>query len=333
MAKLRLTIACGNYDRTRALMDKTIEPEGIDLNYIPLVAGETFWRMLNNEEFDASEMSLSSYTNLRSQGDNRFIALPIFPSRIFRHSCVYISAGSGINQPVDLKGKRLGVADYQMTAAVWVRGFLRHDYGVMPEDLHWVTGAPVHSGVQMPAALKLEQVKGNRHLDEMLEAGEIDALITVAFPRPFLSGSARIKRLFPNYREVETEYYRRTRIFPIMHTFVLKTGLFEASPWVAISLYKAFLQAKELNYRRLYDSNVLAASLPWLLDEIESCRRIFGEDIWSYSVEGSRPTLEALVQYLDEQGLTRRKMAVEELFVPTIQEHFANYLRLTGEVR
>jgi len=327
MARLKLTLACGNYDRTRALLEGTVEPEGIDLNYLPMRPGETFWRMLNNEEFDASEMSLSSYTILRSQGDTRFIALPVFPSRIFRQSCVYVHSRAGIRKPQDLRGRRMGAADYQMTAAVWVRGFLQHDYEVMPEDLEWVVGAPVRFGVSIPAGVRLQEIGPGQALDEMLDRGEIDALIGVTLPRPFLAGSPRVRRLFPNPRRVEADYHRRTGIFPIMHTFVLKTGLFEAEPWVAISLYKAFAQAKELNDRSLYDTDALKVSLPWLIDEIETSRRIFGKDIWAYSVDGSRPTLEALVQYLHEQGLTQRKMTVEELFVPSVREHYEAYLR------
>jgi len=326
MARLKLTLACGNYDRTRALLEGTVEPEGIDLNYLPMRPGETFWRMLNNEEFDASEMSLSSYTILRSQGDTRFIALPVFPSRIFRQSCVYVHSRAGIRKPQDLRGRRMGAADYQMTAAVWVRGFLQHDYEVMPEDLEWVVGAPVRFGVSIPAGVRLQEIGPGQALDEMLDRGEIDALIGVTLPRPFLAGSPRVRRLFPNPRRVEADYHRRTGIFPIMHTFVLKTGLFEAEPWVAISLYKAFAQAKELNDRSLYDTDALKVSLPWLIDEIETSRRILGKDMWAYSIEGSRPTLEALVQYLDEQGLTHRRMTVEELFVPNIREHYRAYL-------
>jgi len=327
MAKLRLTLACGNYDRTRALIDGTIEAEGIDLNYIPMRPAETFWRMLNNEEFDASEMSLSSYTILRSQGDTRFIALPVFPSRTFRQSCVYVHSRARIRKPQDLRGKRMGAGDYQMTAAVWVRGFLQHDYGVTPEELCWVVGAPVRYGVSIPARVRIEEIGPGQSLDEMLERGEIDALIGVTLPRPFLAGSRHVRRLIPNYRRVEEDYYRRTRIFPIMHTLVLKSKLFETEPWVALSLYKAFVQAKHLNDRNLYDTDALKVSLPWLIDEIEASRRIFGKDIWAYSVDGSRPTLEALVQYLHEQGLTQRKMTVEELFVPSVREHYEAYLR------
>jgi 4,5-dihydroxyphthalate decarboxylase len=331
MAKLKLTVACGNYDRTRALMDGTVQPEGIDLNYISLTPGETFWRMLNNEEFDASEMSLSTYTILRSQGDQRFIALPVFPSRVFRHSCIYIHAASGIQKPQDLKGKRVGVGDYQMTAAVWARGFLKHEYQVLAEELRWVVATPVHAGIDLPAQVPIDRIGPGESLEKMLEAGEIDALLSVVIPRSFRSKSPHVKRLIPTFREVESDYYRRTRIFPIMHTFVLKTELFQRESWVAISLYKAFVQAKDLTYNRMYDTNALVTSLPWVIDEIETSRRIFGEDIWDYSIDGSRPTLEAFLHYLDEQGLTRRRMSVEELFVSNIRPELMHYLRGTGE--
>lgn len=326
MSKLKLTIACGSYDRTRALADGTVRPEGIDLNYVALRPAETFWRMLNNAEFDGSEMSLSSYAILRSRGDARFIALPVFPSRIFRQSCVYVHSRSGIRRPQDLKGKRFGAADYQMTAAVWTRGFLQHDYGVHPEDLHWILGAPVRAGVPIPERVLVERIGPGESLDDMLDQGRIDALLGVTFPRPFLAGSRRVRRLFPDYRKVEQDYYRRTGIFPIMHTFVLKTSIFEAEPWAAISLYKAFVQARDLNYRLLYDTDALAASLPWLTDDLEHARRIFGQDIWNYSIDGSRATLAALTQYLDEQGLTARKMNVEELFVPNLGPGYDAYM-------
>ncbi len=331
MAKLKLTLACGNYDRTRALLDGIIQPEGIDLNYIPLGPGEIFWRMLNNGEFDASEMSLSTYTILRSQGDTRFIALPVFPSRVFRHGCIYVHVDAGIQGAQDLKGKRVGVGDYQMTAAVWVRGLLQHEYQVLPEEVQWVVAAPVCDGIELPARVRIAHIDSGQNLERMLESGEIDALASVVMPKALFAEDAVVKRLFSNYREIETDYYRRTRIFSIMHTLVLKNELFQKEPWVAISLYKAFVQAKDLNYKRLYDSNALAASLPWLVDEIENARRIFGSEIWDYSIEGSRPTLEAFVQYLEEQQLTQRRMQVEELFAANISPEFLRYLRGTGE--
>ena len=331
MAKLKLTLACGNYDRTRALIEGTVQPEGIDLNYVPLGPGEIFWRMLNNEEFDASEMSLSTYTILRSQGDTRFIALPVFPSRVFRHGCIYIHADAGIGRPQDLKDKRIGVGDYQMTAAVWARGLLQHEYQVLPEEVHWVTASPVCAGIELPARVRISHIDSGQNLERMLEMAGIDALISVVMPKSLFAEKPVVKRLFSNYREVESDYYQRTRIFPIMHTLVLKTDIFHREPWAAISLYKAFVQSKDLNHKRLYDTNALVASLPWLVDDIENARSIFGPEIWDYSIEGSRATLEAFVQYLDEQKLTRRRMKVEELFAPNISPEFLRYLRGTGE--
>ncbi|MGH6675849.1 MAG: ABC transporter substrate-binding protein, partial [Xanthobacteraceae bacterium] len=289
--------------------------------------GETFYRMLNHGDFDVSEMSLSSYTILRSEGDTRFIAIPVFPSRVFRHDAVYLRADSEIERPEELKGKRIGVGDYQMTAAVWVRGFLMHEYGVGPEDVTWVTGHPVRA-IKPPVGIRLEAMPPDTTLEAMLERGEIDALATVVIPEGL---GKTMRRLFPDFRQVETAYFRKTGIFPIMHTFVLKTRLYEENPWLAVSFYRAFCKARDLAYHITYDTNALTVSLPWIIDEVEQTRKIFGPQIWDYSVEGSRPTLEALVTYLDEQRLTRRKMSVDELFAPNIGPGLADYLRATGE--
>jgi len=327
MSKLKLTLACGRYDRTQPLIDGRVEPEGVDLTFLPLRPGETFWRMLNHGEFDVSEMSLSSYTILRSEGDTRFIAIPVFPSRVFRHSAVYLRADSKIETPQDLNGKRVGVGDYQMTAAVWVRGFLTHEYGVAPKDIAWVIGRPVRA-IKPPAGVRLEPMPPATTLEAMLERGEIDALMSVMIPNGL---GKTIRRLFPDPRHVESAYFQKTRIFPIMHTLVLKTRLYEENPWLAVSFYRAFCRARDIAYQWMYDTDALTVSLPWVIDDVESTRRIFGPQIWDYSIEGSRPTLEALVAYLDEQQLSRRRMSVEELFVPNIGPGLAEYLRATGE--
>ncbi len=324
---LKLTIACGRYDRTQPLIDGRVAVEGVDLTFLPLRPGETFWRMLNHGEFDASEMSLSSYTILRSEGDTRFIAIPVFPSRTFRHSAVYLRTDSTIDKPQDLKGKRVGVGDYQMTAAVWVRGFLADDYGVRPEDITWVIGRPIRT-IKPPQGIRCEFMRPDTTLEAVLERGEIDALASVMIP-PALGTTVR--RLFADARAVEREYYERTRIFPIMHTFVLKTALYEANPWLAISFYRAFCRARDIAYRWMHDTDALTVSLPWVIDELEQTRKIFGPQIWDYSIEGSRPTLDALLRHLDEQKLTRRKMSVEERFVPNIAPKLGEYLRATAE--
>ena len=327
MHKLPLTLACGRYDRTQALIDGRVQPDGVDLTFLPLRPGETFWRMLNHGEFDASEMSLSSYTILRSEGDTRFIAIPVFPSRIFRHSALYVRSDASIESPEDLKGKRVGVGDYQMTAAVWVRGFLTHDYGVKPEDIVWVTGKPIHS-IKPPTGLTLQSIPADTTLEAMLERGEIDALISVMIPRGF---GKTVRRLFRDSRKVEIAYYRKTRIFPIMHTLVLKTELYKEKPWLAVSLYQAFCRARDIAHRSMYDTDALTVSLPWIIDEVEGTRGLFGPQIWDYSIEGSLPTLDALLAYLDEQKLSKRRMSVDELFVPNISSGLAEYLRATGE--
>jgi 4,5-dihydroxyphthalate decarboxylase len=327
MPNLKLTLACGRYDRTQPLIDGRVAPEGVDLTFMPLRPGETFWRMLNHGEFDCSEMSLSSYTILRSEGDTRFIAIPVFPSRVFRHSAVYLRADSRTEKPQDLKGKRVGVADYQMTAAVWVRGFLMSDYGVRSEDINWVIGRPVRT-IKPPEGIHCEFMRPDTTLEVMLERGEIDALASVMIPKTL---GTTVRRLFSDPRKVEREYYERTRIFPIMHTFVLKTRLYEENPWLAISFYRAFCRARDIAYHWMYDTDALTVSLPWVIDELEATRKTFGPQIWDYSIEGSRPTLEALVRHLDEQKLTRRKMSVEELFVPNISPGLDEYLRATGE--
>jgi len=327
MRNLKLTLACGRYDRTQPLIDGRVQPEGVDLTFIPLRPGETFWRMLNHNEFDCSEMSLSSYTILRSEGDARFIAVPVFPSRVFRHSAVYLRADSKIEKPQDLKGKRVGVADYQMTAAVWVRGFLMSDYGVRAEDIKWVIGRPVRT-IRPPDGISCEFMRPDTTLEAMLERGEIDALASVMIPKTL---GTTVRRLFSDPRKVEREYYERTGIFPIMHTFVLKRRLYDENPWLAISFYRAFCRARDIAYHWMYDTDALTVSLPWVIDELEATRKIFGPQIWDYSIEGSQPTLDALMRHLDEQKLTRRKMSVEELFVPNIGPGLAEYLRATGE--
>jgi 4,5-dihydroxyphthalate decarboxylase len=317
MQRLALTLACWDYDRTLALRLGEVQPEGIDLTYFCLPPEETFFRQLRDQEFDASEMSLSSYIIARTRGNAPFIAIPVFPSRIFRHSCIFVNANAGIRKPEDLAGRRVGVPYYQMTAAVWIRGFLQHDFGVSPEDVDWVVGAEELSGrlpVDPLASLLADPHGPGESLAVMLEAGKIDALITTYLPSSFRRGSSAIRRLFPDPRSVEEEYFRRTGIFPIMHTVVLREEVYRRHPWVAQSLFKAFQDAKERALRRLYDINALAVTLPWLVTELERSRQLMGEDFWPYGIEPNRQTLETLVQYLVEQKLAERRLPLEELF-------------------
>jgi 4,5-dihydroxyphthalate decarboxylase len=317
MANLRLTLACGPYDRTQALRDGTITPEGIELNYLTLQPAEIFWRMLQYREFDVSEMSLSNYTTLVSQGNSPFIAIPVFPSRVFRHGYFFINPNKGIAKPADLKGKRGGVPEYSMTAAVYMRGLLQHEYGIKPSDVEWVQGRADRLGRALPSDIKLTQAPAGTELGDLLEKGEIDFLMTANNPLSFRRGSPNVRRLFPNYAEIEKDYYRRTKIYPIMHTVVIRRELYDRDPWVALSLYKAFCRAKEYSYRLLLETGSPKASFAWLQPMIEEEREIIGHDWYPYGLTQNRPTIEALLQYTQEHGLTDRRPSVEELFAPS----------------
>ncbi|HYT47668.1 MAG TPA: ABC transporter substrate-binding protein [Burkholderiales bacterium] len=320
MKKLRLTLACWDYDRTRALSDGTVRAEGIDLIYLTQPVEETFFRMMRHREFDCSEMSLSSYVASLNSQDPPFIAVPVFPSRFFRHSCIFVSAKSGIRKPEELKGKRIGVPEYQMTAPVWIRGILSDDYGVKVTDLEHLAGGEEEPGrdeklkLDLPSSIRLKAIGPTQTLSQMIAQGEIDALVTARAPSTFRSKPDAVKRLFPSYVELEKEYYRRTKIFPIMHTLVIRRDVYAANPWVAQSLYKAFVAAKAKAYA-LYDQTAaLPAMVPWLVPQLEEARREMGEDWWPYGLEPNRHVLETFLRYHHEQGLSKRRFTPEELF-------------------
>jgi 4,5-dihydroxyphthalate decarboxylase len=328
MSKLRVTLACGDYDRTRALADGTVQVEGVELNYIPLGPEETFWRMEHFEEFDASEMSFGAYTVHRGHGESRFIALPIFPSRAFRHNAIYVHSGAGIERPEDLKGRRIGVPEYNVTAAVWMRGMLQHEYGVSPSDLHWYQGGLHDPGRRekvmgtLPPGVSLEPLAEGKTLNDMLDSGELDALMVPRMPRAFVEGSPNVRRLFPDYRAVEQDYFRRTGLFPIMHAIVLRTAVFEANRWLAESLFKAFVRAKDACANAMtLNTAALPYMLPWMMDEMEETRRIMGKDYWPYGLEANRLPLTTFGHYAVEQGLTSQALPLESLFAaPTLEE-------------
>jgi 4,5-dihydroxyphthalate decarboxylase len=325
-----LTLACAAYDRTLALALGDVRPAGIDLTYLRLPVEEIFWRMTRHGEFDAAEMSMSSYLIRRSRGDEGVVALPAFPSRFFRHSCIWINA-AGIQRPEDLVGKRVGVPEYQMTAAVWTRGFLEDDYAVRPADVRWYQGGLEHPGrveklpIQSPG-VEITPIRSDQTLSAMLASGELEA---VAAPRPPSSfDGVHVRRLFPDFRTVEADYFRRTGIFPIMHTVVVRREVLERHPWVARSLYDAFCTAKDRAMLELSHSaaapnaSVLSVSLPWLIAEVEATRALMGDDYWPYGLEPNRTTLEALARYSHAQGLAARLVPVEELFAPSTLDEY-----------
>ncbi len=317
MAKLALTLACCDYDRTLPLETGAVRPEGVDLNVLTLSPEETFHRMGRFREFDVSEFSLSTYTVLRGRGEP-LVAIPVFPSFMFRHSAIFVRDDAGIREPADLRGKRVGVPKYHMTAAVWVRGILEDEYGVAPKDLLWFEGgegAKVKEvDVTLPPEIRRERVAGDRNLGEMVAAGELDAFIGARRPAAFGAGAGRVRRLFPDYRRVERAYYEKTGIFPIMHTVVLREELARQHPWLPLSLYDAFVEAKCLAYRRLEQSFGLPYALPWVLAEAEETRALMGDDPFPHGVARNRKTLETLAGYTFRQGLAPRRLAVEEMF-------------------
>ena len=328
MSKLSVTMACTPYDRVAPLMDGRVKPEGIDLNFIPMEVEETFWRQLRYGEFDCSELSLSSYTMARARGDDRFIAIPVFTSRFFRHSCVYINANSGIEKPEDLRGKKVGVPEYQMTAPLWLRGIFQHFYGVAPNEMHWYAGGMDEPGrpeklkIKLPEDVDYQAIGPDQTLNKMLEDGEIDAMFTARIPRPFLEGSPNVKRLFPNFVEVEQDYYKQTGIFPIMHCIGFRRDFYEAHPWVAQSMFKAFDAAKKIVIENYKNTSALYTTLPWQVQLAEDTRKIMGDDFWPYGIAKNRKALQAICDYSFEQGLSERKMTIEELFAKECFDEF-----------
>ena len=328
MSKLRITLGCWNYDRTRALMDGRIQPEGIDLNYIDMPVEETFFRMLRHREFDAAEMSLSSYTVSLFSKDRPFIAIPVFPSRFFRHSSIFVNAASGIREPGDLVGKRVGNPEYQMTAPAWIRGILSDEYGVPVTGVTYFTGGEEEPGrpekikLDLPPEIRVERIGPDQTLSAMLAEGEIDALYTARMPSSFLAGGGKVRRLFRNYVEVEKDYFRRTRIFPIMHTVVIRREVYEQYPWTAQSLYKAFCAAQRETYRDLQETAALKTMLPWAMAHVAEARRELGEDFWPYGFDSNRETLATFLRYSHEQGLSKQLLRPEQLFAPETLESF-----------
>jgi 4,5-dihydroxyphthalate decarboxylase len=328
MAALRLTLACWDYDRTRALRDGSVRPDGIALGFLPLEVEETFFRMARHREFDVSEMSLSSYVLTLDRERPPFIAIPAFPSRFFRHACIFVSAKSGIRRPEELKGRRIGVPEYQMTAPVWIRGILSDEHGVAVTDVEHRSGGEEEPGrdeklkLELPSSIRLAPIPKDKTLSAMLAAGELDALVTARAPSTFYSSPDKVKRLFPDYVEREREYYRRTKIFPIMHTVVMRRELYEANRWIAQSLLKAFTLAKRRAYESLSQTHTLATMLPWQVAHVEEAKREMGEDWWPYGLEPNRKVLETFLRYHHQQGLSRRRFAPEELFAPESLESF-----------
>lgn len=320
MANRTITIGCREYDHIRALANGQILVDGVDLKFVHLSPpSQIFLRMLRDEAYDAAEMSLSNYMIALGKDDRRFVAIPVFPSRVFRHSYVWINTRSGIERPEDLKGKKVGIADYSMTALLFTRGFLQHEYGVAPQDIHWFRRRSEHVPIEIPAGIRIDSIGKDQTLDGLIEEGELDAVAVTQPPRPFLNGSPRVRRLFPDSRAVEADYYRKTKIFPIMHMVVIRRAIYEQEPSIAARLTEGFESAKRVAFEA-YEEGLSA--MPWSNLDLEYVRQLLGDDISPYGVTKNLPTLEAAARYSHEQGLTRRRFAIAELFAEETLELF-----------
>jgi 4,5-dihydroxyphthalate decarboxylase len=320
MSRLPLTFACAGYDRMQALMTGEVQPDGIDLNFIPIDnPRELFDRMVGRLEFDLSEMSSSEYITRFAAGSCPFIALPVVASRVFRHGFIAVDRRA-ITKPTDLAGKRIGVQLYSMTAAIWIRGILQHHYGVDLSGVEWVEGAidapHAHGKPTVLPPLKpirITQNNSGKSLSQLLEAGEIAATIGADLP-PAFGSNPNVVRLFPDFRQAEKDYYKQTGIFPIMHLIVVRRDVLEKHPFIASSLYHAFCESKALAYKRMRYLGTLRYMLPWMTAELDEIQQVFGGDPWPYGVEPNRKAIEALVQYLVDQSMIARPVPVDDLF-------------------
>jgi 4,5-dihydroxyphthalate decarboxylase len=322
MPKVQLTLACGDYDRTRPLWDGSIRPDGLELNVILLPVEEIFFRMARHQEFEASELSMSTFLITQAKGNPRFMAVPAFPSRKFRHGDIYIRKDSRVRRAEDLRGGRIGMPEYQMTAAVWIRGILQEYHGVGVTEVEWFTAHEERLPILLPPTIRVKIIPGGTNLFELLRKGELDAIFTARVPPPFIRGEDWIGRLFPNFKEVEVQYFKKTGIFPIMHTVVLRADIYEKYPWAAQSLYKAFSQAKNYSLERLVNLGAPPVTLPWFFYEMDQTIAMMGRDFWPYGFKANRTALTKLTQYMREQGLIPEGFPkeIDGLFAPNTLE-------------
>jgi 4,5-dihydroxyphthalate decarboxylase len=316
--RIPLTLACGDYEIVRALKDGTVQPDGIDLTVLTGMDSTTrHWRFLRNRDFDLAETSASSYIVARDQG-HPSRAIPVFPHRRFRHGFVFINTTKGIEKPADLIGRRIGVKSFLVTAILWLRGILEHEYGVPHRSVEWFAELDEDIDFAAPEGLKLTRLPHDRSVETMLEAGELDAVIHSSLIKPFLRKHPHVARLFPNYKQEEVAYYRRTGIFPIMHVVGIKQEVVERHPWVPINMFHAFNEAKAIAMKRLENPRIVP--LAWYREAWEEQEELMGEDPWEYGLTPqNRKNLETLAGYSHEQGLIRRRIPLEELFLEISQ--------------
>jgi 4,5-dihydroxyphthalate decarboxylase len=327
MPSLPLTLAISEYDHVRDLVSGRVKPEGIDLTALVLSIEEIFYRFTVYREWDVSEMAMGKYVSLRSQGDKSLTAIPVFPSRMFRHSSIYVRSDGPVKTPADLKGRRVGVPEWAQTAAIYSRGLLVHQYGLALADVAWVQAGVNEPGrtekvaLKLPAGVAVER-PAEKSLNGMLLAGELDAVMTAHAPAAFEAGDPRIKRLFAEFMPVELAYWRETGIFPIMHCIAIQTRVLEAHPWVAMNLLTAFETAKRRSVARAFEATASRFPIPWSHERANMAAPLFGNDYWPYGIEPNRVTLEAFLTYAHEQGVCHRLLTPEELFPPEVASGF-----------
>ena len=328
MTKLQLSIAMGDYDRTRALMDGRVQIDGVDPVCMNLSPEETFFRAFRGAEFDISELSFSSYLVKAAKGESPYIAVPVFLSRAFRHTSIYVRKDR-IHRPEDLKGKRVGVPEYQLTANVWARAILQDDFGVHPADMHWVRGGidtpgrPEKIKLQLPPDVQLENAPEGQTISDLLDRGEIDGFIAPRPPSGAALGNPNVGWLFDDPTATAKDYYRRTGVFPIMHVVGVKKELAARHPWLPGAVLKAFEQAKRMALEQLADTSATKVTLPFVEEQLKSARETLGPDFWSYGVPQNRRTLETFVRHHHSQGLSGRQMSVDEIFHPATYESYS----------
>jgi len=327
MAKLQLSVAMGDYDRTRALLDGSVQIDGVDPVYMTLSPEEMFFRAFRNVEFDISELSFSSYVVKASRDECPYVGVPVFLSRAFRHTSIYVRTDR-IKQPSDLKGSRIGVPEYQLTAIVWARALLQDDYGIAPRDITWVRGGinepgrPEKIGLQLPEGVRLENAPAGDTLTAMLDRGDLDAYISPRLPGKAAMANPDVGWLFPDPTAAARDYYQRTSVFPIMHVLGIRRDLAAQHPWLPAAVLKAFEQAKAVALARLGDTSATKVTLPFVEEQLKAVREVMGEDYWSYGVAANHSTLETFLRHHHSQGLSARLMTVEELFHPATYESF-----------
>jgi 4,5-dihydroxyphthalate decarboxylase len=328
VSKLKLSVAMGNYDRTRPLVDNDVQMDGADPVYMLLSPEEMFFRAFRDVAFDISELSLSSFTVKQAAGTNPYVGVPVFPSRAFRHTSIYIRTDRGIASPADLKGRRIGTPEYQLTACFWARALLHEEYGVKPSDITWVRGGMEDPGrpekipLQLPADVRLENAPADTTLSGLIERGDIDGIIGPRAPSGFERGDPRIAWLFSDPAQTAAEYFRKTRIFPIMHVLGIRRELAQEHPWLPMAVFKAFAEAKSVALARLVDTSACKVTLPFVEEQLRGARALMGADFWSYGVAPNRHVLDHFLHHHHAQGLSPRRLQVEELFHPSTFESY-----------